>query len=206
MLKSLPDDIVLLAIFNYLDGYDLISYLKLSKYFHNCNTNFKKIIKSKINNEKEKFTRIKELYHKIIIDMMGGVKCMTKLPLLEWKMDYLTQNGRLSRIHPTDIDHPIMLGFDEIYHRPFISFHTKLNNTNEKNICTLYQRDKYSKKSWVNVCKNWDFIDYNIEENLLPINVCNFMHNKKYLHCCFEEYYTNIDQQYKLSGQEYLFK
>ena len=71
MLKSLPDDIVLLAIFNYLDGYDLISYLKLSKYFHNCNTNF-------------------------------------------------------SRIHQIDIDHPIMLGFDEIFDRLFISFRSTI--------------------------------------------------------------------------------
>ena len=206
MLKSLQDDIVILSIFNYIDVYDLISYLVVSKYFHNYNKNFRKIIEDKINNEKEKYNRIKELYHQNIIDMMGGVKYMAKLPVLEWKMEYLNQNNGMTRIHPTDIDHPIMLGFDEIYNRSFISFHTKLNNTNEKNICTLYQRDSDSKESWVNISKNWDFLDYNIKDNLLVINICNFLHNKNYLMNCFEEYYTNIDQQYKLSGQVYCFK
>ena len=204
MLKSLPDDIVVLSIFNYIDAYDLISYLVVSKYFHNYNKTFKKIIKTKINNEKEKFIRIKELYHKNIIDIMGGVKYMTKLPYLEWKKKYLGGTGYIEGIKPTDMSSPVMLGFDEIFDRPFISFrstikkskHIKEQKRNDiiytkrkYNITTLFQRYSNSKGTWSNSSYNWGFVNEGghfmtngiIRHELLAINICNLLNNNGYL-------------------------
>ena len=203
MLKSLSDDIVITLI-NILDVYDLISYLMVSKYYHNYNKIFKKIIESKINNEKEKFSKIKELYHQNIIDMMGGVKYMTQLPLLKWKKNYLGGTGYIEGIKPTDMSSPVMLGFDEIFYRPFISFRSTIKKSNHNkeqkrddiiytkrkyNITTLFQRYSNSKGTWSNSSYNWGFVNEGghfmtngiLRHELLAINICNLLNNNGYL-------------------------
>lgn len=204
MLKSLPDDIVM-SVFYLIDVYDLISYLKLSKYFHNYNKILKKIIEDKMNNEKEKFFKIKDLYHKNIIDMMGGVKYMAQLPYLEWKRKYLGGTGYIEGIKPTDMSAPVMLGIDEVFNRPFISFRTTImkdkNNKEQRisdiiytkrkyNITTIFQRYTDSKGTWSNSSYNWGFVNEGghfmvngkLKHYLLAINICNLLNNNGYLY------------------------
>lgn len=193
-----------MSVFYLMDVYDLISLLILSKYFHNYNKIFRKIIEDKINNEKEKFSKIKELYHQNIIDIMGGVKYMAQLPYLGWKRKYLGVTGYIEGIKPTEMSHPVMLGFDDIFNRPFISFCStkkKVKNNKEQrksdiiytkrkyNITTIFQRYTDSKGTWSNSSYNWGFVNEGghfmvngkLKHDLLAINICNLLNNNGYL-------------------------
>ena len=212
MLKSLPDDIIM-SVFNFLDSYDLISFLVLSKYFHN--NQFKKTFEAKINNEKEKFLRIKKMYHQNIIDIMGGVKYMAKLPYLEWKKNYLGITGYIDNIKPDDLSHPVMLGFDEIFDRPFIVFCTVDKNSYftepKPELTTIFQR-------YTNDNGTWAHADYNgrgfikemcylmkrgkIIHCLIAFNICNLLNNNgfiiEYGSMINKEARTNVDNLHEL--------
>ena len=200
MLKSLPDDIVM-SIFNILDGYDLISFLVLSKYFYN--NQFKKTVESKINNEKEKFTRIKKMYHQNIIDIMGGVKYMAKLPYLKWNNNYLGITGYIDNIKPKDLSHPVMLGFDEIFDRPFIVFRTIDKNSNftedKQAVTIIFQRYSDDKGTWAHADYGCGFIREicyfmkmgMIIHCLIAFNICNLLNDNGFI----IEYDTRINRK-----------
>ena len=194
MLQLLPDDIVV-SIFYLIDVYDLISFLMLSKYFQNYNTNFKKVIESKINNQKEKLSLIKKLYHQNIINIMGGVKYMTQFSFINWKDEYLGNTGYIEGIKPSDMNQPVMLGVDKRYNRPFISFRSTIKKSDmipskrKYNITTIFQRYSDSKGTWSNSSYNWGFVNEGghfmvngeLKHDLLAINICNLLNNNGYL-------------------------
>ena len=135
---------------------------------------------------------------------MGGVKYMAQLPYLEWKREYFGRTGYIDNIKPTEMSHPVMLGFDEIFDRPFILFRStkkKVKNNKEQrksdiiytkrkyNITTIFQRYTDSKGTWSNSSYNWGFVNEGghfmvngkLKHDLLAINICNLLNNNGYL-------------------------
>ena len=130
-----------------------------SELLKNLTVKFSKLSKKcrKLSIQKLKQYYISKNFDDNIILMMGGMENMIKIPILEWKDNFLGGTDYIDRIKPEDLNHKIMMGIDR-YQRPFICFRIKRYNQRYGEIYsvdTLFQRYTGEKKTWTNgTCRN----------------------------------------------------
>ena len=126
-----------------------------SKLRKNLTVKFSKLSKKcrKLSIQKLKQYYIARNFDDNIILMMGGMENMIKIPILEWKDNFLGGTDYIDRITPEDLNHKIMMGIDR-YHRPFICFRIK-RDEEKYSVDTLFQRYTGETQTWTNgTCRN----------------------------------------------------
>ena len=125
---------------------DKLKYEIINK-FSKLSKKFRKSIKPKL-----KKYYIHKYFDKNIIEIMGGIENMNKIPILEWEDKFLGGTDYIDRIEPENLKHKVMIGIDR-YERPFICFRIKTYSKYYEeifNVDTLFQRYTGEKNTWTN--------------------------------------------------------
>ena len=163
-----------------------------------------KYYKNILEPEKNKILTLKEylcdLYHPIIINLMGGIKCMLDYPELEWDPIFLGDTGYIDRVYSKHVSNKIMRGIDS-WGRPYITLRIKDNDPDVINsphykkkqifTCVLFQRYMDDKLCWTHSTRggidilpeSGHFMRYGeIKHELIFKNIDNLLHNKGFIY------------------------
>lgn len=134
---------------------------------------------------KNKMKYVNAYFPPFIVDTMNGIHSMVFAPILIFNPWFEGETGYIDRIHPKDVDYPIMIGKDD-FGRSFITFKLKLKENNQIHVETLFQRFSTSQIKWTwgtsSQCYLSNYTGYfSMNDILLKENIKLLFEKKNYI-------------------------